>query len=82
MRIDEPRWRADCLLRLVYSAFAETFLAFGRIDFATRLRWLLDLRKSSATTGGANDFGQNFIRFSHDDQSLKQNTNLNSFAGR
>jgi hypothetical protein len=28
---------------LLYSAFAEAFLAFRRIDFAARLRWLLDL---------------------------------------
>jgi hypothetical protein len=28
---------------LFYSAFAEAFLAFRRIDFAARLRWVLDL---------------------------------------
>jgi hypothetical protein len=74
-------WRT-ALLRLIYSAFAETFLAGGRIDFAARFCWLLDLLKPRAITGGANNFGQNLTRFFHDDQSLKQNTNLNSFAGR
>jgi hypothetical protein len=65
-----------------YSAFAKTFWAFGRIDFAARLRWLLDLREPRAITGGANNFGQNFTRFFHSDQSLKENQELNSFARR
>jgi hypothetical protein len=50
---------------LLYSAFAETFLAFRRIDFVPRLRWLLDLLQSCAITGGANSFGQNFTLFLH-----------------
>jgi hypothetical protein len=74
-------WRID-LLRLIYSAFAETFLASGRIDFAARFCWLLNLLNPRAITGGANNFGQNLTRSFHDDQSLKQNTNLNSFVGR
>jgi hypothetical protein len=68
--------------RLVYSAFAETFLAGSRIDFAARFRWLLDLLKPRAVTGGANNFGQDLTPLFHNDQSLKQNTNLNSFVGR
>jgi len=64
-------------LRLLYSTFAEAFLAFGRIDFAARLSWLCDLRKPSAITGRANNFGQNLTRLFHNDQSLKQNEKLN-----
>jgi hypothetical protein len=64
---------------LLYSAFAEAFLAFRRIDFAARLRWLLDLLQPCAITGGANSFGQNFTLFFHNDQSLKQDKKLNSF---
>jgi hypothetical protein len=45
------------LQRLVYSTFAETFLAGGRIEFAARFCWLLDLLKPRAITGGANNFG-------------------------
>jgi len=41
----------------LYSAFAEIFRAFRGIDFATRLRWLLDLLQPSAIAGGTNDFG-------------------------
>jgi hypothetical protein len=56
---------------LLYSAFAEASLAFRRIDFAARLRWLFDLLKPCAVTGGANSFGQRFALFFHDNQSLK-----------
>jgi hypothetical protein len=59
------------LQRLVYSTLAKTFLAFGRINFAARFRWLLDLLKPRAITGGANNFGQWLTRFFHNDQSLK-----------
>jgi hypothetical protein len=62
-----------------YSAFAEAFFAFRRIDFAARLRGLLDLLLPCAVTGVANSFGQDFTRFSHDHQSLKQDYKLNSF---
>jgi hypothetical protein len=55
-----------------YSAFAETFHAFRGIDFATRLRWLFDLLNPCAITGWANNLRQNFKRFFHRDQSLKQ----------
>jgi hypothetical protein len=76
------RWppRRDASLRcgwLLYSAFAETFRTFQRIDLAARLRWLLDLREPRAITGRANNFGQNFTRLFHSDQSLKQNQELN-----
>jgi hypothetical protein len=50
---------------LFYSAFTEAFLAFRRIDFVARLRWLLDLLQPCAITGGANSFGQNFTLFLH-----------------
>jgi hypothetical protein len=59
------------LQRLVYSTFAETFLAGGRIEFAARFCWLLDLLKPHAITGGANNFGQWLTRLFHNDQSLK-----------
>jgi hypothetical protein len=65
-----------------YSAFAETLLALGRIDFAARLRWLFDLLKPRAITGGANSFDHTLTRFFHSGQSLKQNKKLNSFARR
>jgi hypothetical protein len=52
----------------LYSAFAETFRAFRRIDFAARLRWLLDLLQPRAIAGGANDFGRRLTRFFHRDQ--------------
>lgn len=58
-------------LRLLYSPFAEAFLAYSRIDFAARLRWLPDLRKPNAVAGRANNFGQNFTWFFHNDQSSK-----------
>ena len=61
-------WRGR---RLLYTAFAETCRAFGRIDFAPQLRWLLDLLQPGAITGGADSFGQNFTRLFHYDQSLK-----------
>ena len=57
----------------LHSAFAETFRAFRRIDFAARFRWLLDLLKPRAIAGGANNLSQNFKRSFHRDQSLKQN---------
>jgi len=57
------------LLRLVYSALAETYLAFGRIDFAARLRWLLYLLHPHAVAGGANNFVQNITRLFHSNQS-------------
>jgi hypothetical protein len=69
--IEEPRWLVACLLRLAYPALAETFLAGGRIDFAARFRWLLDLLKPRAITGGANNFGKNLTPLFHEDQSLK-----------
>jgi hypothetical protein len=56
---------------LLYSAFAEAFLAFRRIDFVARLRRLLHLLRPCAITGGANIFGQNFTLFLHNDQSFK-----------
>jgi hypothetical protein len=65
---------------LLYSALAVTFFAFGRVEFAAGLRWLLDLLKPRAIAGGANNFGYSFTRFFHCVQSLKQKTNLNSFA--
>jgi hypothetical protein len=68
-------------LRLAYPALAETFIAGGRIDFAVRFCWLLDLLKPRAITGGANNFGQTLTWLFHNDQSLEQNTNLNSFVG-
>jgi hypothetical protein len=64
---------------LPYSAFAEAFLTFRRIDFAARLRWLFDLLHPRAITSGANSFGQNFTLFFHNDQSLKQDKKLNLF---
>jgi hypothetical protein len=48
-----------------------TFFAFGRIDSAARLRWLLDPLQPGAITDGTVSFGQNFTRFFHYDQ-LKQ----------
>jgi hypothetical protein len=72
--------RRDASLRcgwLLYSTFSETFRTFRRIDLAARLRRLLDLREPRAITGSANNFGQNFTRFFHGGQSLKQNQKLN-----
>jgi len=66
---------------LPYSAFAKAFLAFRRIDFAARLRWLLDLLQPCAITGGANSFGQNFTFF-HNDQSLPRERCSWLFEGR
>jgi hypothetical protein len=68
-----PRWKTQKSTGLFnrsrswlpYSAFAEAFLAFRRIDFVARLRWLLDLLQPCAFTGGANSFGQNFTLFLH-----------------
>jgi hypothetical protein len=65
-------WRSG---RLPYSAFTVTFSAFGRIDSAARLRWLLDPLQPGAVTDMAVGFGQNFMRFFHYDQSLKQEKN-------
>ena len=59
------------------STFRSTFLADGRIDFAPRLRRLLNLLEPSAITGGANDFDQYVTQLLHNDQSLKQETKLN-----
>jgi len=61
-----------------YSAFAETLRAFGRIDFAARLRWLFDLLKPCAIAGGANSFGQTLTWFLHlrDDSPLPQHSNV------
>jgi hypothetical protein len=55
---------------LIYSALAETYLAFRRIDFAARLCRLLGLLKSRAVAGRASHFSRNFLRFFHRDQSL------------
>ena len=49
----------------LYSAFPDTFRAFRRIDFATRLRWLFDLLKPRAIASGANDLNQHFTRSFH-----------------
>jgi hypothetical protein len=57
--------------RLLYTAFAETCWAFGRIDLAPQLRRLLDLLQPGAITGGADSLGQNLTRLFHYDQSLK-----------
>jgi hypothetical protein len=62
-----------------YSALAEAFLAFGRIDFAARLLGLFDHLCPCAITGGANSLGQGFTLFFHNGQSSKQNQKLNSF---
>jgi len=59
----------------LYSAFAEAFRAFLRIDFATRLCRLFDLLKPRAIAGRANNLGQHFTRSFHRDQSFKQNKN-------
>jgi hypothetical protein len=56
---------------LSYPAFAETFLALGRVNLAPRLRWLLDLPQARAIAGGANNLGQSFARSSHRNQSAK-----------
>ena len=61
----------------LYSAFAETHLTLGRIDFAARLRWLFYLLQSRTITGRANSFGHTLTRFFHSDQSLKQTKKLN-----
>jgi hypothetical protein len=60
-----------------YSAFAETHLTLGRIDFEARLRWLFYLLQSRTITGRANSFGHTLTRFFHNDQSLKQTKKLN-----
>jgi hypothetical protein len=65
------------LPRLVYPALAETFLAGGRIDFAARFCWLLDLLDPRAITARANNFGKNLTRLFYSDQSSEQNTKLN-----
>jgi hypothetical protein len=66
--------------RRLYSAFAEAFLAFRRIDFVARLRRLLHLLQPCAITGGANSFGQNSTLFLHNDQSLNKDKKLNPFG--
>jgi hypothetical protein len=65
------------LLRHVYSTLAETFLAFGRIDFAARFRWRFDLLETRAIAGSANNFRQNLTRLFHNDQSSNQQKKLN-----
>ena len=62
---------------LSYSALTETFLAFGRIDFAARFCWLLDPLDPLANAGGANDFVPNITRLFHIDQRKNKNTKLN-----
>jgi hypothetical protein len=62
--------------RLLYSAFAETILTFRRIDFAARLRWLLDLLKPHPIAGGANHLDHRCMWMFHCVQSLKQMTSL------
>ena len=54
---------------LSYSSLAETFLAGGRIDFAARFFWLLDLLHPFTIAGAANNIVQNITRFLHSDQS-------------
>jgi len=67
---------------LLYSAFAETFRAFRRIDFAAWLRWLLDLLKPLPLQAGQITSVTTSRGLFHRDQSLKQKKNLNSFARR
>jgi len=64
--------------RSLYSAFAETFRAFRRIGFTTRLRSLFDLLKPRAIAGGANYLSQRLTRSLHRYRSLKQK--LKSFG--
>ena len=66
-------WRGR---RLPNAAFADTCQALGRIDFAPRLRWPLDLLQPSAITGGADNFRRSFTRLFHCDQSLRQDEKL------
>jgi hypothetical protein len=61
---------------LSYPAFAETFPALGRVNFAPRLRRLLDLPQARAIAGGANNLGQIFTRSFHRNQSSKANKKL------
>jgi hypothetical protein len=56
---------------LSYPALAETFPALAGVNFAPRLRWLLDLPQPRAIAGGANNLGQTFARSSHRNQSSK-----------
>jgi hypothetical protein len=51
MRVDLGCGLDVALLRHVYSTVAETFLAFGRIDFAARFRGLFDLLEIRAIAG-------------------------------
>lgn len=55
VRVDLGCGLDAALLRHVYSTLAETFLAFGRIDFAARFRWLFDLLETRAIAGSANN---------------------------
>jgi hypothetical protein len=54
-----------------YPAFADTFLALGRVNSPSRLHWLLDLPQARAIAGGANNLGQIFTRSFHRNQSSK-----------
>ena len=45
------------------SSFTQTSAARWRIDFSTRLFWLLDRLKSGAFTGGAFDFRAYYFTF-------------------
>lgn len=62
--------------RLPYSPSAETFRTFRRIDFAARLRWLLDVLNARAIAGGAGHLDQRFTWMFHCAQSLKRVTSL------
>ena len=65
-------WPGGRLL-LFYATFAETLCAGARIDFTARFCWLLNPGKPHAVAGGANRFfSQNFMRFFHALNSLKQ----------
>jgi hypothetical protein len=64
--------RAAALLRLLYSALAETLLAGGWIDFSARFRGPCELREAHPITGGTNNFCRNFTRFFHSNQFFEQ----------
>jgi hypothetical protein len=61
---------------LLYSAFAEAFLAQDR--FWGRLRRLLHLLQPCAITAGANSFGQNFTLFLHKRPIIKMRQKVES----
>jgi hypothetical protein len=58
---------------LSYPTFAETFL-----NFAPRLRWLLDLPQARTIAGGANNLGQIFTQSFHRNRSSKTNKRTSS----